>query len=69
MCRTKARNPTKQFPKQTRHKVHKVNEGDSKTESEAEQHFFVAAIGEYEKKKETLVQDNKPLMETAINSL
>ena len=51
MCRTKARNPTKQFPKQTRHKVHKVDEDDSETESEAEQHFFVAAIGVDKKKK------------------
>ena len=69
MCRTKARNLTKQFPKQKRHKVHKVNEDDSETESEAEQHFFVAAIGVDKKKKKTLVQDNELFVKTTINSL
>ena len=69
MCRTKARNPTKQFPKQKRHKVHEVNEDDSETESEAEQHFFVAAIGVDKKKKKTLIQDNELFVETTINSL
>ena len=37
---TKARNATKRFPKQKRHKMHKVNEDDSETKSGAEQHFF-----------------------------
>ena len=69
MCRTKARNPTKQFPKQKRHKVHEVNEDDSETKSEAEQHFFVAAIGVDKKKKKTLIQDNELFVETTINSL
>ena len=49
--------------------MHEVNEDDSETESEADQHFFVAAIGVDKKKKKTLVQVNELFVETTINSL
>ena len=41
----------------------------TETESEAEQHFFLAAIGVDKKKKKTLVPDNELFVETTINSL
>ncbi|GFR85648.1 Gag polyprotein [Elysia marginata] len=69
MCRTNVRSPLKQFPKQKRHKVHQVNDDDSDSNSEEDQHYFLAAIDVDKNMKKTIVQDNELFVETTINSL